>query len=1512
MPASRLDALSRFHGYFFLDRNHQLYPPTSISQSSGIVALTQLRIATPKGRLGTSRSQHSSTIGSTAPNPFGQSTQQQPFSNMNGGTTFGASQSFPQPGAGTNAGFNFQPPQSSSFTFGAPSSAPNPFASLNGTGDAASNQQDISMESPQKKAAVGNTFGGLNAGSNVSSGFSFGQPAQQQSGGTFSFGAKQETNAPAATNGEGLFGKTSKPEESTTTSNPFGQPSPPTFGGFGQSVSAQPQSQSSGFSFGQNTNTSTAAASAPSFSFTTQSSSTAQTPLPAFSFGQAKTSQPEAPKFSFGQSTTSQTQSNGPSFTATAPSTQEGSNLFGSSSTASAQPSTAFSFGQTQQPATSENPFGGFGTTTNEGAKSVGTSFGGSATTPQPSTSPEKPETSEQRSQPAANPFASLFAGSASGSPAPISKPAFSFGTTSAATPAATDVDAQQTTPASKPVFSFGTTRQPSTVNAGNTEPRVSENQPSNPFAFGAKDARSDNPTGTQAGPTSDTAVERAAEQDKTQKEDTTCSPAKAMFGFSAPSQPTSSGGLFSPAKAPAAPAEKPKGLFGQSSGAETTAKPAFGGSFKPTSADTQEKSGSSHFFKPSQHTSEASNPVSDASPAQNSAAGSLFGNLGQSKNQQGHSSEGAAPASTFGTATINKPSGMARPSLQRSSAGEQTTAPQDKEKEPAPAPEPSRRQVYTKSSSLIPGHLGAEQFREYDRNYRLHSLNLGLQRRIASLDPRSNDFDYIIRHYVAARDSIGASLGLFKRNVAGTKRKGDDVDHHEEESSQNKRTRSGTDAQTGPPQSTPASAALTGGFQPQQPASVANATTPADTSRNAASSQATKLFNDMIPSSSTKAKEAQTSSGFPQSSNPFAGLTAGSSAIANPFASLRGGEIDAAKSTEPPTFTALPSTTPTKSPPKKTFEVPKFGGGNTNFMSAFGQQAKANAEKFEKDLIEKRKAEDFDSDEDDEEAFNKQLEEEARAKRAKIEAIAQGGFAPTFKPTSASTPSEASETTRDGPGPKFTFGNSASTTSSSNPFAALASAGAGGEQSQATGEGEDDAGDRNDQVEEVDDDGDEAEADDDDQQEDLSVEDNDGEQDDDDDNDFQAALDRGRNNTSSGKSLFDRIEPNPHKKDDAASTSEDKDENATTHQAKDSPFPPSVWGTDIGKSTPETPSFSPITPASGTPTSSYKPSTFTFTPTPATTSSSSTPGASIFAGGLVRDGPVPGEGLFGSRPGTPSNAEKPGTNLSRAILTSPAGTDNTWKQGEAISFGNGDKKQDAPSFKFTAPSPGDKDSSSQKPFGSLFGTPAGGPKTTDTPTQLGFQFGAPTSNPAPGFLGAVSHLGGGSASSSVVSSRATSPGLTDNESVATNDTEETNDEPQASSLMDSRAGEENETCLWEGRSKALMFVNAETAKNSKMTPNDWNSMGVGQIRVLKDKSSGKTRIVFRVEPNASILINSHLIENVTYENVPSNKSGAVRGALFYKGNLARWVFKVKTPDMASELSKALEDNKSA
>lgn len=613
---------------------------------------------------------------------------------------------------------------------------------------------------------------------------------------------------------------------------------------------------------------------------------------------------------------------------------------------------------------------------------------------------------------------------------------------------------------------------------------------------------------------------------------------------------------------------------------------------------------------------------------------------------------------------------------------------------------------------------------------------------------------------------------------------------------------------------------------------------------------------------------------------------------------------------------------------------MPKFGGGaNTNFFAAFGQQAKANSAKFGKSLQEKRKAEDFDSDEDDEEEYRKKAEEESRAKRAKIDSVAKGGFKPTFGSASVTKESKPAFSGFGSAGqPAFTGFASAA---SSNSFTS-------------TPIGEDHSDADQDLVDDKDDDEievsgssngqavygfEEGDSDDvDEEHEDSLPEDeviengerteDEDDEDEDDDNNFQTAMDRSRKNPNSGKSLFDRIEPAP-KKDNSTPITRDDEEDSNDpgpimQPAKNSSFPPTLWGSNIGRSTPEQPTYSPMTPilgastaSTGSTASTVKPAgTFHFTPYVPITTPTPAPGASIFSGGITRDGPVPGEGMFGSRPSTPSNVENNGS-LAKSILTSPAGTDNTWKPGNSISFGNSDQPTSAPSFKFTAASPGEKDRTISGSLGALFGTSVAGSSGTNTP-NVGFGFGGPAPGPAPGYLGAVSHLGGGSAASSAASSRATSPGLTDNESVATNDTEDSSDDPQTS-LMESRPGEENETALWEGRSKVLKFINAESAKN-KQKPNDWNSAGLGIIRVLKDKSTNRTRIVFRADPNANVLFNSNLIGSTPYVTVhgEGSKSGAVRGALMVDGKFTKLVFKLKTSEMANELAQILEENKNA
>jgi len=159
------------------------------------------------------------------------------------------------------------------------------------------------------------------------------------------------------------------------------------------------------------------------------------------------------------------------------------------------------------------------------------------------------------------------------------------------------------------------------------------------------------------------------------------------------------------------------------------------------------------------------------------------------------------------------------------------------------------------------------------------------------------------------------------------------------------------------------------------------------------------------------------------------------------------------------------------------------------------------------------------------------------------------------------------------------------------------------------------------------------------------------------------------------------------------------------------------------------------------------------------------------------------------------------------------------------------------------------------------------------------------------------------------VSSRATSPGATDTESVNTDTGEDHSDEPQVS-LMSSRPGEENEEVLFEVRSKALKYITDEVAKEKKLDPG-FNTQGVGQLRVLKHKTTGKTRLLLRAEPGSNIVINTALTPSMTYKATETKGSGAVKFGIPTAAGIDHWVAKVKTAAVAEELASILEANKS-
>lgn len=563
-------------------------------------------------------------------------------------------------------------------------------------------------------------------------------------------------------------------------------------------------------------------------------------------------------------------------------------------------------------------------------------------------------------------------------------------------------------------------------------------------------------------------------------------------------------------------------------------------------------------------------------------------------------------------------------------------------------------------------------------------------------------------------------------------------------------------------------------------------------------------------------------------------------------------------------------STTPPSSPPKQSapqaakFEVPKFAAGSVDFAGAFAKNAASSAEKAEKEAKAKRKAEDFDSDEDDEAEWEKKYEEEQKQKKAKLGSVAKTGFVPGFTPSASSTRSNS----------PFTFAAPAQVTSAprseSQPISdsekAVISIESDGEGRTGSTSGESiHAGNESGNS-----------GDDEDDEEDEVVEEQAAEQEEDDEGEPIPDLPKG-------ESLFDRISK--------PATSTKADDTIFGSAAKPY-YKPAIMFDGVGKESPEQPKYSPFTPKGD-----FVPATsFNFTSTSAS--------GPAFGTSLIKDGPIPGEGLFGSRPSTPQpGSAKESTSVFGSTSRSSAPANNTWTKGSPIKFGDSTADKDAPSIEVSAATPpGSKSASGSGFFGAA--SSSGG--------SVGFNFGSASSQPAPGYLAAAPHLASGGASG--ISSRGSSPGLLSeaesvNTDASTTQDEEHSNQPQIS-LMASNAGEENEDLLFEARAGlSRNYKKADLPENTKLTEG-WNKVGTGSFKLLKNKDDGKCRIVFRAEPNANILLNARIVPTGTYNSTKGGNNGLMTFPVLIEKGMQMWMLRIKTKEQTDSLVELINENK--
>lgn len=837
-----------------------------------------------------------------------------------------------------------------------------------------------------------------------------------------------------------------------------------------------------------------------------------------------------------------------------------------------------------------------------------------------------------------------------------------------------------------------------------------------------------------------------------------------------------------------------------------------------------------------------------------------------------------------------------------------------------------------SRGPSNIPGYLDNNTRAEVDIGHRLRSLNQGLVDHLKSLDPSTNDFGRAIEYYCDARQSLGKPLKFHQRASAGEKRKTPNDNDTENVDRAPKRRKSS-------------------GMQPVSQPSLKSAIDPfssnqSDTATGAAGEASTVGYS---PSRSTAEQLTpqptfgqKTPQVFGRSQNSFGGI--GETPSTTPFA---------LKTLEPqpsPQHLAKPSSTSplfgqsqtgtsafgnilssNSSTPKPSVEytTPQSSFKPVN-TSSFVGQPQANSSVFDEGApslkasrpnpIEERHGDRRDVSKDAADSFQS----------AKQTLSSSSSFS---KPVEKRKVTELFDDDKNGTGmSQDDHGRSAK--KSKTVTSTLPSKGTDDESGHDDKDSQEEgsADESSDAEEDASQDPTYEPEDEDDEREE---EDSDG---DGDENDLQKAMDDSRKtpvleNNNVGKSLFDRIEPNPSKQNEGS--------NATSHSATPAvegavkPSTSSLFGNKTGERSQRPSStsnaagasgqsstsnlFSPKASATGQPsfTSSSGPvfgssrketfnafgsSTFGQKWDPVESSTkSTTKGSPIGTPPLGASNGVLGSGLFGSRPATPDEEAKDRARPHGTSIFDNAPKfvgDQTFKEGTPIKFANPNAFA-APSVSVTAPSPKGKESENDslpKSNGGLFGFNSDKSQPEIKPAQaslnVGFGFGNPPNLAPPSFPTS-------SVTSSANTSRATSPGATDTDSAA-DGVEEAGIDVQVN-LMQSRPGEENDEILFD-MPKARAFI----------LDQGWKHRSYGPLRILKNNNTGKTRMLFRTDPGSQIIVNSFLVPGFEYKATPSGEHGGSIICIAPKegGIVESWLFKLGSLESTEELAAVMEANK--
>lgn len=203
--------------------------------------------------------------------------------------------------------------------------------------------------------------------------------------------------------------------------------------------------------------------------------------------------------------------------------------------------------------------------------------------------------------------------------------------------------------------------------------------------------------------------------------------------------------------------------------------------------------------------------------------------------------------------------------------------------------------------------------------------------------------------------------------------------------------------------------------------------------------------------------------------------------------------------------------------------------------------------------------------------------------------------------------------------------------------------------------------------------------------------------------------------------------------------------------------------------------------------------------------------------------------------------------------------------------------------------------------------TPAGSPAKGAATSAFNFTNKPPTmdSNSL-----SVSNVG------SAATSRATTPATEvngvsaseagDTEDGTENDTNEEESDKTDRTALTAEEKRSEDVLVEAGGAKILQYTKGKDEKEAK-----WKVRGTGPLRVLKNKETGTVRIIHRIAPRGTVLINSAVLRETSAKKAKKGAImfGAVGMSEENANTFQRWTVRIASDGLADEFLQCLQDN---